>query len=207
MPSYARGPRLTSVRNGQVLPGFGRSRLNKLVRVRVGTLNVGSMTGRGREMADLLERMKVGVLCVQDTRWKGNWARELGGDCKLYYSGADEIGRNEVGPVVYKEHSLVSVSRTNDRVMSVKLGIGETVVNVMCAYAPQVGCAEEENETFWRQMDQELRAIPEGERVIVGGYLNGHVGISRGAIEIFTVVGSGREERGRRKGNIFCAGI
>ena len=26
--------------------------------------------------------------------------------------------------------SLVSVSRTNDRVMSVKLGIGETVVNV-----------------------------------------------------------------------------
>ena len=40
-----------------------------------------------------------------------------------------------------------------------------------------------EKETFWRQMDQELRAIPEGERVIVGGYLNGHVGISREAIE------------------------
>ena len=32
-------------------------------------------------------------------------------------------------------------------------------------------------------MDQELRAIPEGERVIVGGYLYGHVGISREAIE------------------------
>ena len=31
-------------------------------------------------------------------------------------------------------------------------------------------------------MDQELRAIPEGERVIVGGDLNGHVGISREAI-------------------------
>ena len=45
--------------------------------------------------------------------------------------------------------SLVSVSRTNDRVMSVKLGIGETVVNVICAYAPQVSCEEEEKETFW----------------------------------------------------------
>ena len=32
-------------------------------------------------------------------------------------------------------------------------------------------------------MDQELRAIPEGERVIVGGYLNGHVGINMDAIE------------------------
>ena len=77
----------------------------------------------------------------------------------------------------------MSVSRTNDRVMSVKLGIGETVVNVICAYAPHVGCQDEEKETFWRQMDQDLRAIPEGETVIVGGDLNGHVGISREAIE------------------------
>ena len=75
------------------------------------------------------------------------------------------------------------MSRTNDRVMSVKLGIGETVVNVICAYAPQVGCEDEEKETLWREMDQELRAIPEGETVIVGGDLNGHVGISREAIE------------------------
>ena len=81
----SRRPRLTSVRNGQGLPGFGRSRLKKLVRVRVGTLNVGSITGRGRELADLTERRKVGVLCrlcVQESRWKGNKARELGGVCK-----------------------------------------------------------------------------------------------------------------------------
>ena len=130
------------------------------------------MTGRGRELADLMERRKVGVLCVQETRWKGNKARELGGDCKLFYSGADERGRNGVGIVLSKEFkdSLVSVSRTNDRVMSVKLGIGETVVNVICAYAPQMGCEDEEKETFWRQMDQELRAIPEGERVPVAWY-------------------------------------
>ena len=48
------------------------------------------MTGRGRELADLMERRKVGVLCVQETRWKGNKARESDGDCKLFYSGADE---------------------------------------------------------------------------------------------------------------------
>ena len=54
--------------------------------------------------------------------------------------------------------------------------------NMEFVYAPQVVCGEEEKETFWRQMDQELRAIPEGERVIVGGYLNGHVGINMDAI-------------------------
>ena len=62
---------------------------------------------------------------MQETRWKGNKARELGGDCKLFYSGADERGRNGVGIVLSKEFkdNLVSVSRTNYRVMSVKLGI------------------------------------------------------------------------------------
>ena len=74
----------------------------------------------------------------------------------MFYSGAYEKGRNGVGIVLSKgfKDSLVSVSRTNDRVMSVKLGIGETVVNVICAYAPQVGCGEEAKEMFWRQTDK-----------------------------------------------------
>ena len=37
-------------------------------------------------------------------------------------------------------------------------------------------CEDEEKETFGSQLDQELRAMPEGVRVIVGGYLNGHLG-------------------------------
>ena len=38
----------------------------------VGTLNVGPMTGTARELADNMEMMKFGVLCVPETRWKGN---------------------------------------------------------------------------------------------------------------------------------------
>ena len=69
--------------------------------------------------------------------------------------------------------------------------------NLEFVYAPQVGCGEEEKDTFWRQMDQELRAISEGERVIVGGYLNDHVGINRDAIERIHG-GWGVKERGPR---------
>ena len=47
-----------------------------------------------------------------------------------------------------KEH-LISVSRKNNPVMSIELGLEEMVVNTMCAYAPQVGCVENEKETFW----------------------------------------------------------
>ena len=82
------------MRIGQGLPGFGRSRLNKLVRV--GTLNVGSMTGRGMELAEKGRS-------VQESRWKGNKANELGGYCKLLYRGADERGRNGVGMALSKK--------------------------------------------------------------------------------------------------------
>ena len=48
---------------------------------------------------------------------------------------------------------------------------------------PQVGCTEEEKETFWEQMDQELSSTLDGERVVVGGDKNGHIGRSREVIE------------------------
>ena len=46
--------------------------------MKMGMLNVGTMTGKGRELADIIQRRKVDVLCVQETRWErkqgeGHW--------------------------------------------------------------------------------------------------------------------------------------
>ena len=49
------------------------------------------------------------------------------------------------------------MSRKIDRVMSIKLGFEETMVNIIGAYSPQVGCTEEAN-----QMYQDLSATLEG---------------------------------------------
>ena len=51
----------------------------KKIKLKVATLNVGTMTGKGREVADLVERRGVDILCVQETRWKGKKARCIGG--------------------------------------------------------------------------------------------------------------------------------
>lgn len=37
----------------------------------IASLNVGMMTGRGREVVDVMERNMAEVLSVQETRWKG----------------------------------------------------------------------------------------------------------------------------------------
>ncbi|KAI5107950.1 hypothetical protein C0J45_1544 [Silurus meridionalis] len=71
--------------------------------VRVGTLNVGTMTGKEREIADMMERRKVDMLCVQETKWKGSKARNIGGGFKLFYHGVDGK-RNGVGVILKEEY-------------------------------------------------------------------------------------------------------
>ena len=49
------------------------------VSLKFGTLNVGTITRKSRELADILKRRKVDILCMQETRWKGRRARNIGG--------------------------------------------------------------------------------------------------------------------------------
>ncbi|XP_067130191.1 uncharacterized protein [Centruroides vittatus] len=118
--------------------------------LRVGTLNVGSMTGRGMEVVDMMRRKRIDVLCMQETRWRGDKAKELGDRCKLFYSSANRNGRNGVGIVVAGKwrSEVLEVYRRVDRMMRMKLSFGDDLLVVFSVYAPQVGCATEEKECF-----------------------------------------------------------
>ncbi|KAK3574398.1 hypothetical protein QTP86_006625 [Hemibagrus guttatus] len=135
------------------------------------------MTGKGRELADMMERRKVDILCVQETRWKGSKARSIGAGFKLFYYGVDSK-RNGVGVVLKEEfvRNVLEVKRVSDRVMSLKLEIEGVMLNVVSGYAPQVGCESEEKERFWSELDEVMESIPTGERVVIGADFNGHVG-------------------------------
>ena len=50
---------------------------------------------------------RVGILCVQETRWKGNKTKELFEGYKLYYSAATADGRNGVGIVVSEKNKTI----------------------------------------------------------------------------------------------------
>ncbi|KAK3565912.1 hypothetical protein QTP86_020321 [Hemibagrus guttatus] len=152
-------------------------RKGKSVGLRIGTLNVGTMTGKGRELADMMERRKMDILCVQETRWKGSKARSIGAGFKLFYYGVDSK-RNGVGVVLKEEfvRNVLEVKSVSDRVMSLKLEIEGVMLNVVSGYAPQVGCELEEKERFWNELDEVMESIPTGERVVISADFNGHVG-------------------------------
>ncbi|KAK3542768.1 hypothetical protein QTP70_002967 [Hemibagrus guttatus] len=135
------------------------------------------LPGKGRELTDIMEKRKVDIPCVQQTRWKGSKAHRIGAGFKLFYYGVDSK-RNEVGVVLKEDfvRNFLEVKRVSDRVVSLKLEIEGVMLNVVSGYAPQVGCELKEKEGFWSELDEVIESIPTSERVVIGVDSNGHVG-------------------------------
>ena len=145
--------------------------------ISVGTLNIGTMTGREREPEDMMERRNVDILWLQETKWKGSKARNIGGGCKLFYNGAD--GRkNGIGIVVREElaKSVLEVKRVSDKLIAMKLEVKGSILNIVSAYAPQVNNSMEEKNDFWEDLDGLIENVSKEERIVLGADLNGHLG-------------------------------
>jgi hypothetical protein len=154
-------------------------------RIRLGSWNVGSLTGKLRELVDTAVRRRVDVLCVQETKWKGQKAKEVEDTgFKLWYTGTTS-NKNGVGILVNKSlrDGVVDVKRQGDRMILVKLVVGDLVLNVISAYAPQVGHNESTKREFWEGLEDLVRRVPIGEKLFIGGDLNGHVGTSNTGFE------------------------
>ena len=89
-------------------------------------MNVGMLTGKGREIAVVMTAKKIDILCLQETRGTGGQfmgkARNLGGGCKLYYCGGKRP-RNEVEICLssYWQDKVIDVQRISERMMLMKL--------------------------------------------------------------------------------------
>ncbi|XP_071709150.1 uncharacterized protein [Rutidosis leptorrhynchoides] len=154
----------------------GGSRVATPGKIRVGSWNVGTLTGKRIELVDIFLKCKVEIVCVQETRWKGQEAVDFN-NYRLWYSGS-RTARNGVGILLgptHKDH-VVDVGRFSDRIMSVTFIINEEKFTVISAYAPHVGLGEAEKESFWELLDEVVRGCPADHRLIIGGDLNGHIG-------------------------------
>ena len=143
----------------------------KKIKLRVATLNFGTMTGKGREVADLIEQREMDILCVQETHRKREKERCIGGVYKMWYCESGNK-KNDVGIILKKEHveRVVELWR-----VTLKMELDGVMLNVISAYAPQVGCIRKEKEAFSLYLDETVEKIPKNERIVVGTDLNEHV--------------------------------
>ncbi|XP_063584628.1 craniofacial development protein 2-like [Penaeus indicus] len=80
-------------------------------KLRIGTMNVGTMTVRGRALTELMRRRKVDII-----RWSGNKSKELGDGYKLIYGRANLDKRNDIGIIVSEKlkSAVVETGCTDD---------------------------------------------------------------------------------------------
>ena len=86
---------------------------------------------------------------------KGKKAKCIGEGYKLWYCGS-ENKMNGVGIILKKEHvdRVVELWRVTDRIICLKMELDGVMLNVISAYASQVGCKREEKEAFWLDRDE-----------------------------------------------------
>ena len=124
----------------------------------------------------MMERRKIDILCVQETKRNGSKARNIGGGFKIFYHGLNER-RNGVS-VVLKEQLIKYVLKVQgvlDRMVKIKVEVKGKRRNIVSAYAPQVRCNLKEKEAFGVSLMKLCKAYPK-KSVIIEANLNNHVG-------------------------------
>jgi len=87
---------------------------------------------------------------------------------KLWYTGIT-ANRNGVGILIDKslKDGVVFVKTHGDRIILVKLVLGDLILNVISAYAPQVGINESVKRQFLGDLYGMVSAIPISEKLFI----------------------------------------
>nr|XP_016493530.1 PREDICTED: craniofacial development protein 2-like [Nicotiana tabacum] len=202
MGKRSRAGRVTVTRVGRWVPqhlGSIRGSNKEACRLRIGSWNIGTLRGKSIELAKILQKRKVNIACIQETRWVGSKARYADG-FKLLYSGRVK-GKNGVGILVDRElrESVVEVRRVNDRLMAIKLVVGGSTLNVVSAYAPQAGLDEEAKRHFWEGLDEVVQGVG-GRLIVLGAWKSGGDASAMWTMTADCIMEAAREVLGVSKG-------
>ena len=90
-------------------------------------------------------------------------------------STGQETTKAGVGVQAWIEKGF-EVQRVSDRIILVKLIVGQSVVTFLSVYAPQIGLNDEVKDLFFDQLRAVIARILASEFLIPCGDCNGHVG-------------------------------
>ena len=77
--------------------GYIKKQVNEC-RIRFSTWNIGTLKGKAWEVIGVMRDRKINILCLQETKWVGEKAKDIDG-YKLWYTGKVSH-RNDVSIIV-----------------------------------------------------------------------------------------------------------
>ena len=147
---------------------------------KIASWNIGTMRGRSSEIVETITRRNIDLCCVQEVRWRGASARHIIGKdsrYKFFWVGNNQ-GTSGIGVLLAEKwvNKVYDIKRVSDRIMLIKLLVGEVVLTVLSVYAPQTGLEESTKDAFYDSLQTVISELPDKEIVIPCGDWNGHVG-------------------------------
>jgi len=105
----------------------------------------------GKEV-ETLNRQKIEVCCVHETRWKGSDATMVGrgiSKYKFFWQGCKD-GNTGVWLLILGKwiEKVVDIKRVNEHMMCFKVLVSGRLVTYICPCAPQTGRSAEESRTI-----------------------------------------------------------
>ena len=102
--------------------------------------NIGSLTSKYVELAEVTIRGNIKILYLKEIKWTGEKARPIGEwGHKLWYTSRD---KNKNGVSIFLDCQLVDevvdVRRKGDRILLIKLILGDEALNIISAHTPQI---------------------------------------------------------------------
>ncbi|VDO78016.1 unnamed protein product [Heligmosomoides polygyrus] len=125
-------------------------------RIRVATLNVGTLTNRSCELVEALECRRVDLCAVQETMWSCSKSRDIGRGIKAVLCGSPRTTRL-IASERFRD-SIVGVERFNDRLMKIVVAAKERSIK------PRKSL-----------LNEKTAEVSPKDVVIVAGGLNGYV--------------------------------
>ena len=142
------------------------------------TYNAGGLpSGRLRELLRLAEEHRVGVLCLQGTRWTSTGTLQMG-HWQVHSSGATQ-GYDGVVICVWKQAPLRARVHQPGRLLEVRGDIFGCPMVILSAYAPGSHHPDSDRQAFWRLTDTAVRDVARRYQLWLAGDFNAHLGLGR----------------------------
>ena len=146
-------------------------------RLKLGTWNVRSMqSGKMDVIQGEMKRLGIAIMGLSETRWKGQGHFNWNG-YRIIMSGQKK-GRNGVAIMcdMTSANAIMGYDTVSDRLLSVRFKGKNVNITVVQVYAPTSTAGEEDQESFYNDLQSIIDRTPKGDVVVVIGDFNAKVG-------------------------------
>ena len=160
--------------------GINSRQLGKLKDLRCGTWNVRSlaMPGKIDIVSEEMERYKLDIITLQETRWPYN-GKIYSGSYITYYSGNND-GKYKAGTAItiHKkfENAIIKFDPIDERFCYMRLKGKFNNISVVSIYAPTEDGIEEEKVEFYENLESLMNTLPKYDTKLIMGDANAKIG-------------------------------